>query len=79
VVLAILTSEGPQVRILLRPLFSQASGMPRADVREPNGEPKLMMILFMAGYAKPRVTPKHRIRLRADPRRLCLAENAGLR
>ena len=56
-----LTSEGPQVRTLLRPLSSELEMI----VREPNGEPKLMVILSM-GYAKPRVLGSH-ICPRADP------------
>ena len=43
------------VRIHLRPLFEQASGMPvilEMIIREPNGEPKLMVILSVVGLCE---------------------------
>jgi hypothetical protein len=48
-------------------------------VREPNGEPKLLMILAMAGLCEASRDTGRRIRPRADPRRPCWQGNADSR
>ena len=47
--------------------------------REPNGEPRLLMILAIAGLGEASRSTGTGFRQRADPRRPCLAENAGSR
>jgi hypothetical protein len=48
-------------------------------VREPNGEPKLLMILAMARLCEAPAQHRAGICPRAGPRRPCLAENFGPR